>query len=150
MTDLTDCGPLSSTDCADAFDNKNNSSDYYACSIGCNSTISINSVINNDNNRPEVLSKEREREEDTNDVFIDDNSDSNNQLFISPFQLLRSMFGSLMNKGSVVVERSSMSVYLSRNSDGQSKLVVVQSEPEVVVHQYPDLMQGNGNDKPSI
>jgi len=39
-----------------------------------------------------------------------------------------------------------MSVYLSRNGDGESKLVVVQSEPEVVVHQYPDLIQGNEYD----
>jgi hypothetical protein len=42
-----------------------------------------------------------------------------------------------------------MSVYLSRNSDGESKLVIVQSEPEVVVHQYPELIQSNGNNRDS-
>ena len=119
---------------------KKNSSEYYACSIGCNTT----GAVNTDSNKPEVHTNEKEKEEELNDTITDDNSDTSNQLFISPFHLLRSMLGSVLNRGSVVVERSSMSVYLSRNSDGESKLVVVQSEPEVVVHQYSDLMQSNG------
>ncbi len=75
--------------------------------------------------------------------------DETNNFADNAFLTFKSLLNSMMNRASVIVQRSSMSVYLSRNSDGESRLVVVQSEPEVVVHQYPELIQSNGNNRDS-
>lgn len=129
--------------CAAAYDVEKFSSEHFACSIGCNNTII------GDNKKPEVLSSGKEAEPDISEVISDDNTDNNNQLFISPLHLFRSMIRSMLDRGSVFVERSSMSVFVT-NNEGEQKLVVIQSEPEVVVHQYPDLMQSNEYDSETI
>jgi hypothetical protein len=106
--------------------NTGNESEYYACSIGCNDTL-------------KVQVKTEDIPEDETNNFAD-----------NAFLTFKSLLNSMMNRASVIVQRSSMSVYLSRNSDGESRLVVVQSEPEVVVHQYPELIQSNVYDSETV
>ncbi|XP_054161381.1 transmembrane protein 59-like [Oppia nitens] len=150
--------------CSQAYDTNQNSSEYYACGVGCNNVhlSTGDNAINSHNNSPKVHFNTNDVDQVINEAIsheksIIDNVDKNdntnsNQMFISPINLFRSLFSSLVSRtsGPVVVERSSMSVFFSRDNDGQSKLVVVQSEPEVVVHQYPDLMAVNEYDSESV
>jgi len=107
-------------ECVHACGESYNDSSYYACTIGCNN---ITPLMNKNS-------------------VSDDDSAQSDQILISPFHMMRSLFQNLMNRGAQIVHQSSMSIYISRNSDGDSKVVVIQSsEPEVVVHQYPDLSQ---------
>ncbi|CAG2165996.1 unnamed protein product, partial [Oppiella nova] len=143
--------------CSSAYDSKQNSSEYFACSVGCNSTTvrtdtSGHAINSHDNSKPKVQFDGTDEEEVIGDAISDSSDRNRNQLYISPINLLQSLFSSVVSRvsGPVVVERSSMSVFFSRNSEGLSKLVVVQSEPEVVVHQYPDLMQANDYESESV
>lgn len=118
------------TKCLNACSEAYKETEYYACSIGCNYNVKV------------LFNKE---ETPKGEDVVNDLNDG-----INPFRIIHSLFQSMLNRGSLMVEQSSMSVYLSRNSDGESRLVVVQSEPEVVVHQYPELMQSNEYDSESV
>ncbi|CAG2104040.1 unnamed protein product [Medioppia subpectinata] len=142
---LLPCLPIA---CSSAYDVKHNSSEYFACTIGCNNTVTTvgADALNGHDIRPKVQSVANDDNQAIGDSINDSDADNSDQMFLSPINMFKSLFASLANRGSgpVVIERSSMSVFLSRNSDGESKIMVVQSEPEVVVHQYPDLMQQSG------
>lgn len=93
-------------------------------------------AVNETKNTDEVAKSEDENLlSDQQPMFV--------QSLPSPFLLMKSLLNSIMDRGSVLVQRSSFSFIINRQSDGENsetRVVVVQSEPEVVVHQYPDMV----------
>lgn len=124
--------------CSEAY----NETEYnYPCSIGCNNQVpfQVKHDDGDDNVRVDGDANDGSQLFSSQDNFIS----SPHQFISNSFSMMKSFIDSIMNRGSVLVQRSSMAFYLTRNQEtGESKLVIVQSEPEVVVHQYhPELMQ---------